>query len=208
MTARNASYNYAGVFEGRLDPGQRPAVIIVDMVAAYLEADSPLYCETAQAAVKAAATLLDAARARAVPVFFSNVSYVPGGANGGLFYKKTPVLKVFDEGSPLGAFPPELKPLADEHVITKQYPSAFFATPLVERLAQLKVDTLLITGFSTSGCVRATVLDALQHGFAPFVVRDACADRHQGPHDASLFDIQAKYGEVVSLSRALEILGN
>jgi len=203
----DAAGNYAGVFAGKLVPGQRPALILVDMVVAYLAGDSPLYCPTAAVAVEAAARLAVAARANGVPVIFTKVSYKPGGANGGLFYRKTPVLKVFDEGSPLGAFPPELIPASGDMVITKQYPSAFFATGLADTLCEHGVDTALIAGFSTSGCVRATALDALQHGFAPFVVRDACADRHPDPHEANLFDIQAKYGEVIALDRALEILG-
>lgn len=202
----DAAGNYAGVFSGRLVPGQRPALILVDMVVAYLVDDSPLYCPTAAAAVEVAARLTVAARANGVPMIFTKVSYKPGGANGGLFYRKTPVLRVFDEGSPLGAFPPELVPTSGDMVITKQYPSAFFATGLADTLCEHGVDTALIAGFSTSGCVRATALDALQHGFAPFVVRDACADRHPDPHEANLFDIQAKYGEVIALDRALEII--
>lgn len=203
----DAAGNYAGVFAGELVPGKRPALILVDMVVAYLAGDSPLFCPTAAAAVEVAARLALAARANGVPVIFTKVSYEAGGANGGLFYRKTPVLKVFDEGSPLAAFPPELIQQSGDTVITKQYPSAFFATGLADILRGHAVDTALIAGFSTSGCVRATALDALQHGFAPFVVRDACADRHPDPHEANLFDIQAKYGEVIALDRALEIIG-
>lgn len=203
----DANESYAGVFSGRLDPGKRAALILVDMVDAYLAPRSPLYCATAAAAAEAAARLLAAARATAVAVVFTRVSYMPGGANGGLFYKKTPVLKVFDEGSPLGEFPAALQPQKGEMVVTKQYPSAFFGTELAEFLNGMKIDTAVIGGFSTSGCVRATALDALQHGFAPFVVREACADRHSAPHEANLFDLQAKYAEVVSLDVGLQIVG-
>ncbi len=94
----------------------------------------------------------------------------------------------------------------DEQVVAKQYPSAFFGTDLAASLQADGIDTLLITGYSTSGCVRASALDALCHGFVPLVVRDACADRDERPHEANLFDLQAKYAEVVTLADALALL--
>jgi maleamate amidohydrolase len=139
-------------------------------------------------------------------VIFTNVVYQPGGADGGLFYRKVPALKLFDRGSPAGAFPPSLQPRDDETVVTKQYASAFFGTSLASTLTAASIDTLVITGFSTSGCVRATALDALQHGFRPFVVREACADRQPGPHEANLFDLQTKYAEVVGEAEAIEMI--
>ena len=206
MPASDLTENYAKAFAGHLEPGQTPALLLVDMVEAYLRADSPLYCETAAAAVEHAASLLDAARAAGRQVVFTNVAYEPGGADGGLFYRKTPVLRVFELGSPLGEFPDALQPRDGEWVVTKQYPSAFFATGLADRLRDAGVDTLVVAGFSTSGCVRASALDALQYGFAPFVVRDACADRHEAPHEANLFDLQAKYAEVVDEKSGREVL--
>lgn len=198
--------NYAQAYSGRLQPGTAPALLLVDMVAAYLEPQSPLYCKTAAAAADVAGELLAAARAGGRPIIFTNVEYEPGGANGGLFYRKAPVLSVFDRGSALGAFPRGLAPLQGEPVLTKQYPSAFFETGLAELLRDASVDTLVIGGYSTSGCVRASALDALQYGFAPFVVRDACADRHEAPHEANLFDLQAKYAEVVESVWAIDLL--
>jgi len=127
----------------------------------------------------------------------------PGGADGGVFYRKVPALKLFERGSPMGAFPESLQPQDGELVITKQYASSFFGTTLAATLTAMGVDTLLITGLSTSGCVRATALDACQHGFLPFVVREACGDRHPGPHEANLFDLQAKYAEVISETEAI-----
>jgi maleamate amidohydrolase len=206
MAGPSAADNYAGVFEGRLQPGTRPALLIVDVVAAYLEEGSPLFMETAAAAKDANRRLADAARAAGVPVIFTNVQYRPGGADGGVFYKKAPVLKVFDEGSPLGAFPADLIPQEGDRVFTKQYPSAFFGTGLAEALHAEGVDTLLIGGYSTSGCVRASALDAMQYGFVPMVVREACADRHEGPHEANLFDLQAKYAEVIGEEEALGVI--
>ena len=194
--------NYTGAFDGSLPFGKRPAIIVIDMVEAYLQPGSPLYAGI-EAAVESAARLVAVARQCGVPVFFTNVEYQPGGADGGVFFRKVPALNVFEKGSPLGAFPPQLSPEDGDFVITKRYASAFFATHLAATLTSLGVDTLLITGVSTSGCVRATALDACQSGFLPFVVRDACGDRHPGPHEANLFDLQAKYAEVVSEERAI-----
>ncbi len=197
--------NYAGAFDGSLPFGSRPAVILIDMVEAYLQPGSPLYAGV-EAAVESAARLRAAAHAAGFPVIFTNVEYAPGGADGGVFYRKVPALAVFQQGSPLGAFPAALSPEDGDLVITKRYASAFFATHLAATLTSLGVDTLVIAGVSTSGCVRATALDACQNGFLPFVVREACGDRHAAPHEANLFDLQAKYAEVVSETRALELM--
>lgn len=207
MAGPSAADNYAGVYEGRLQPGTRPALLIVDVVAAYLTEGSPLFMQSAAAAKDSNRRLADAARAAGVPVIFTNVQYRPGGADGGVFYKKAPVLKAFDEGSPLGAFPEDLTPQPGDRVFTKQFPSAFFGTGLADVLHAEGIDTLLITGYSTSGCVRASALDAMQYGFIPLVVREACADRHEAPHEANLFDLQAKYAEVISEAEALAVIG-
>lgn len=197
--------NYAGAFDGHLAFGNRPALLIVDFVMAYLDPASSLYAGV-EAALASNERLLAAAHQAGVPVIFTNVEYEPGGTNGGLFYQKIPALKAFDKGSPLGRFPDSLTPGPNDLVVTKQYASAFFGTGLAETLRTMGVDTLVITGLSTSGCVRATALDALQSGFAPFVVREACGDRHAAPHDANLFDLQAKYAEVISETTALDYL--
>jgi maleamate amidohydrolase len=194
--------NYKGAFDGHLPFGTRPALLIVDFVVAYLDPSSPLYAGV-ESARACNVRLLAAARKAGVPVLFTNVTYTPGGADGGVFYRKVPALKLFERGSPLGAFPQSLQPQDGELVITKQYASAFFGTHLASTLTAMGVDTLLITGLSTSGCVRATTLDACQHGFLPFVVREACGDRHPGPHEANLFDLQAKYAEVISEAQAI-----
>lgn len=207
MTQQNddLTANYVGAFDGRLSFGKCPALLIVDFVMAYLDPASPLYAEV-EDALASNERLLAAARAAKIPVFFTNVVYQAGGADGGLFYKKIPSLRVFLEGSPLGAFPPSLQPVDGERVISKQFASAFFGTSLAENLEREGIDTLLITGLSTSGCVRATALDALQSGFAPFVIRDACGDRHPAPHEANLFDLQAKYAEVISEREACALI--
>lgn len=208
MAGPSAADNYAGVYEGRLQPGTRPALLIVDVVTAYLTEGSALFMDTAAAALASNARLAEAARAAGVPVVFTNVRYKADGSDGGVFYRKAPVLEAFVEGSPLGAFPADLTPKPADRVVTKQYPSAFFGTGLAEALHAERIDTLLIGGYSTSGCVRASALDAMQYGFIPLVVREACADRHPGPHEANLFDLQAKYAEVISEAEALDVIGH
>jgi maleamate amidohydrolase len=106
----------------------------------------------------------------------------------------------------VSVFPSTLMPVAGELVLSKQYPSAFFGTSLASTLHAAGVDTLLITGFSTSGCIRATALDALCHGFAPFVIRDACGDRDARPHEQNLFDMAAKMAEVITEAEAIALL--
>lgn len=198
--------NYAGVFDGRLTFGDRPALLLIDLACAYLEPDSPLYGPSFPAALEVNKGLVEAARSAGLPVIFTRVEYQRGGADGGLFFRKVPALRAFQRGDRLGAFPASLTPQPSETVITKQYASAFFGTSLASTLTAARVDCLLVTGFSTSGCVRATALDTLQHGFAPFVVKDACADRHPGPHEANLFDLQAKYAEVIGSAEALRLI--
>ena len=191
-------YQNAG-FGHALQFGKRPALLVVDFVRAYIEPGSPLYagCEPA---FESAKRVLGAARAAHIPIIFTGVEYEPGGANGGIFYRKVGALKVFEKGSRLGEYCDGMLPQAGEQLLIKQYASAFFGTPLAATLTSQGVDTVIITGVSTSGCVRATALDACQHGFIPFVVRDAVGDRDPRPHEASLFDLQAKYAEVVSES--------
>jgi maleamate amidohydrolase len=200
----NADYAAAG-FGGSLPFGSRPAVVVVDVARAYLDPGSPLYAGV-EDAVAAAARLVSAARDRDVPVLFTRVEYGPDGRDGGLFYRKVAALRCFDAGNPLGDFPDEPRPRPGETVVVKQYASAFFGTSLAATLTAMRVDTLLLCGLSTSGCVRASAVDAVQHGFVPMVVRDACGDRDPRPHEANLFDLQAKYAEVVSLDTALDYL--
>ena len=200
-------YDEAG-FGGALAFGASPALILVDMVLAYLDARSPLFLQTGADAVARARELMTAFEDRAAPIALTTVSYSNGLKEAGHFAKKAPVLKCFEEGSPLAAFAPDLQPPQSAHIVTKHYPSAFFGTSLASTLCAAGVDTVVIAGFSTSGCVRATALDALQHGFAPFVASDACADRDAGPHDANLFDLQAKYAEVKSTTEILSLLNS
>jgi len=200
----DTDYSAAG-FGGRLPFGKAPALVIVDVVMAYLDPECPLYAGV-EAELASNERLAAAARAAGVPVVFTNVEYAPDGVDGGMFFRKVPALKAFIKGSPFGAFPPSLQPLPGELVVTKQYPSAFFGTTLASTLHAAGTDTVLITGYSTSGCVRATALDAICHGFAPYVIRDACGDRDPRPHEQNLFDMQAKMAEVVSEADAIALM--
>jgi len=132
--------------------------------------------------------------------------YQEGGADGGVFYRKVPALEVFVSGNPLGRWAEGLEPADGELVISKQYPSAFFGTSLAETLNKRSIDTLIITGVTTSGCVRATCVDAMSSGFVPIVVADACGDRHAAPQEANLFDMNAKYADVVDEHTVIEYL--
>lgn len=200
--------NYArGGFTQQLQPGRRPALLVIDFVKAYLLPGSPLYAGV-DSAHAAAVQLLQAARSAGIPVVHTNVEYQPGGKNGGVFFRKVPALRSFEAGAhpDLAAFAEGLEPAPGETLITKQYASAFFGTTLASTLTALGVDTVLIAGVSTSGCVRASAVDCCQHGFIPVVVRDAVGDRAPGPHEANLFDLQAKYAEVRNLPEVLAYL--
>lgn len=199
--------SYRGAFDGNLGFGDRPALILVDFVQAYFDEASPLYAGV-EDALASALRVRSAARNADIPVFYTNVVYRPGGADGGVFFRKVPALDAFVAGNPLGAWPEGLEPAADEFVISKQYPSAFFGTSLASTLTSNGIDTLIITGLTTSGCIRATCIDAVSHGFIPIVVRDACGDRHEAPHEANLFDMNAKYGDVVGESVVVDHLSN
>jgi maleamate amidohydrolase len=197
MTADDLDDDYAGAgFGGTLGFGARPALLLVDMVRAYVEPSSPLYAGV-EDTVAPAKCVLDAARASGVPVIYTEVVYGPGGVDGGTFFKKVKPLELFVGRGELGQFVPELVPGDDELVITKQYASAFFGTSLASTLTALLRDTVIVMGYSTSGCVRASAVDATQHGFKTIVVSDAVGDRDSRPHDANLFDLSAKYADVV-----------
>ncbi len=192
-------------FAARLGFGSRPALLVVDVAMAYLDPESPLYAGV-EDAVASSARVLTAARAAAVPVVHTLVRYAPGGLDGGVFRRKVPALAVFDAGSPLGEPHPSVAPLPGEVVVLKQYASAFFGTSLASTLLAMGVDTVVIVGLTTSGCIRASAVDAIQHGFAPIVVRDAVGDRDSRPHEANLLDLRAKYADVISEAETLREL--
>jgi maleamate amidohydrolase len=201
-------YAAAG-FGGTLEPGRRPALLLVDFARAYFDVDAPLYAAVEPMRAQAA-LLRDAAHDAGLPVVFTRVEYVPGdpARDGGIFVRKIAALSCFNVGNPLGDFTPELAPEHADLIVAKQYPSAFFATGLAGILHGQGIDTCVVAGLSTSGCVRATALDALCHGFVPLVVEDACGDRDVRVHEANIFDLRAKYAEIVSTKAMIAYFGS
>lgn len=199
---KDADYSASG-FGRALGFGRKPVLLVVDFVMAYLDPSSPLYAGV-EAELSVLKQLVDGARDAAVPIVWTRVEYEQGGADGGHFYRKINALKVFDRGEPLGAFHPDLCPHEGELVLTKQYPSAFFGTQLAKALGDMGVDTVFVTGLTTSGCVRASALDALQYGFIPVVVEDACGDRDADVQRANIFDLGAKYADIIQSHEALD----
>jgi maleamate amidohydrolase len=200
--------NYKGVFDARLGFGKRPALLIVDFINAYVTEGSPLYAPDVLTAVEETIPLLSLARQKQIPVLFTKVLYNKNFRDGGIFVEKVPALKMMVAGEPLAEIVPQLTPTESDIVIVKQYASAFFGTSLAATLTSLSVDTLILTGCSTSGCIRASAVDGMQHGFRVIVPRQCVADRHPAPHEANLFDINSKYGDVVEKGEVMEYLKN
>lgn len=192
-------------FGHRLGFGRRPAVVVVDFIRAFTD---PGYAVGADfdREVAATARLLEGARTAGAPVIFTTVAYQEGYPEAPLFIAKVPALRDLREGTPAVEVDDRLNPRPSEAVIVKKFASAFFGTTLHSQLTAAGVDTVIIAGCTTSGCVRATAVDALQHGFRPMVVRECVGDRAAGPHEANLLDIQTKYGDVVALDAALRHL--
>ena len=195
--------NYAGVFDGRIGFGKRAAILVIDFIRAYTTPGAPLYAAPVVEAVRETVDVLAAARRKGVLVVYTRVIYSPSGIDGGIFVQKVPVLRTMVEGEPLAEIVPELPPAATDVILNKQYASAFFGTSLAAMLTAQGVDTVIITGCSTSGCVRATAVDGMQYGFRVIVPRECVGDRRVEPHEANLFDINSKYGDVVSRAETL-----
>lgn len=189
--------------------GTRPALVLIDFAQAYFDEAYPLFggdgCKTA---LNNAARLAPVARQAGIPVIFTEVKYQPGGSDGGAFYSKVPALSCFDAGTDSQRLADGLLMEADDLLVSKQYPSAFFGTSLAATLRWLKVDTLMLTGVTTSGCVRATCIDSISHGFVTLVVSDAVGDRAQEPHEANLYDMSAKYADLLTTQEAIAYAAN
>ncbi len=207
MNANDLQENYRDVFDGVLGVGQRPAILVVDFVKGYTTPGEPLYAPDVVTAVDETIELIELARERGVPVVFTRVVYHPSGIDGGLWVKKIPVLRTLVEGAEASALATGLEPRPDELVLIKQYASAFFGTTLASTFAALGVDTVILTGCSTSGCVRATAVDGMSHGLRVIVPRECVGDRHAEPHESALFDINSKYGDVVAKAVVVDYLG-
>lgn len=185
-------------FGNRVGFGKRPALLIIDFVNGFNDADQ-FGGGNIQSAIDHTAELLAMARHLDLPIAFTSHVYAEDGSDDGLFNLKAPGLKKLVPGSEAVEIVPELEPRPGERVIRKHYPSGFFATDLASWLAMRGVDTAIVTGCTTSGCVRATVVDAMGHGFRPIVPRECSGDRADGPHEANLFDMDQKYADVMSL---------
>jgi maleamate amidohydrolase len=189
--------NYQRAYSNKAGFGKSPALVLIDFAHAYFDKDCDLYAGV-EDALASALRVRAVAREVGVPVILTEVSYQKGGMNGGRFFEKAKPLKAFVKGEKTAGFADGLVPFDDELVITKQYPSAFFGTSLASTLTAAGIDSVILTGLTTSGCVRASCVDSMSHGFTTSVVREACGDRHAAPHEANLFDMNAKYADVVS----------
>ena len=183
--------------------GKRPALVVVDMSVGFTDPESPLACDL-EHVVDAVGRLLAAARRADVPVVYTTVAYdEEGKRRAAAFIEKVPALLTLEEGSRWVEIDPRIAPHPGEPVLRKLHASAFFETELAGLLAAAGCGSVIVAGASTSGCVRATAVDALQHGYRTVVPREAVGDRNAEAHEANLYDIDAKYGDVVSLEEAL-----
>ena len=203
MAAVDRYYRERGIFQDRFGFGESPALVVIDMAYGWTD---PAYAGGSarlDGAVSAIQRLLPAARSRGIPIFFTTSPF-----------RGEPQLKSAEDFSPhfrrwderACEIDERLRPLPDERVMRKEHASAFAGTPLVSHLVARRVDTLLITGCSTSACVRATATDAKSCGLRPIIVREAVQDRSEIAHEWTLFDIQARFADVVSLEDALAYL--
>lgn len=185
--------------------GERPALLVVDFTEGFTNPASPMGVDMSPA-VESTVALLDVVRAREIPVAFTTNSYRSDMGDAGVWPKKFPSLRHLAAGTPWVELDRRLIP--DEHdlVVNKNYPSAFFGTSILSWLVAHQVDSVIITGCTTSGCIRATTVDALQYGFRPFVVEDCVADRDEAPHRANLFDLASKYADVASRETLVDLL--
>ncbi len=189
-------------FASRSGYGERPALLIVDFIVGFTDPTSPLGGEFSSE-LAATKSLIDSFRDATLPIIYTTIEYDEGFKDAGVFIKKVPSLSVLLRGSPMCAIDERIKPQHDEYIVSKKYASSFFGTNLDTYLRMRGVDTVVITGCTTSGCVRASAVDSLQYGFHTLVVREGVGDRAQGPHEANLFDIDAKYADVVSIGDVL-----
>jgi nicotinamidase-related amidase len=190
-------------FHGRAGFGEKPALVVVDVNRGFTDPDSPLVCDLDDC-VAAIQRLLGEFRAARFPVIFTTVCYDDFGKQAAaVFIEKVPALLVLEPGSEWVEIDPRIAPVEGEPVLSKHFASAFFGTTLASLLASAGADTVVVTGASTSGCVRATALDAMQHGYRVVVPREAVGDRNPAAHEANLYDLDTKYADVVSVEDVL-----
>ena len=204
QSATGAEYERKG-FSARSGYGTRPALLVVDFINGFTDPGTGLGGDFG-AELAVTAKLLAEFRARALPVCFTTVAYEPHLRDAGRFVAKIPALSILVKGSEWVKVDDRIRPRPSEQVVVKKYASAFFDTRLDVELRGLGVDTVVMAGCTTSGCIRASAVDSMQHGFHTVVVRDAVGDRAKTPHEVNLFDIDAKYGDVVSSGEVLGYL--
>jgi nicotinamidase-related amidase len=190
-------------FGERVGLGDRPALVVVDLVNAFTDPSTELGSDVSGVLTEAA-KLLEAFRQHELPRYFTTVAFEESYGDAGHFVEKIPALRELRLGSKAAQVDDRVAPLASERVLLKKYASAFFGTDLSTELTTAGADTLVIAGVTTSGCIRATAVDSLQHGYRTVVPADAVGDRAEGPHRANLFDIDAKYGDVVPTEAVLD----
>ena len=206
MSDEQAKQVYAAAGLGQsVTLGSRPAVLVVDFSCGFTDPECTLGADMS-AEVEATRRLLDAARGKSLPVIFTTIGYEPSLKDGGLWLQKVPSLGELRIGGRWVEIDPRLEPREDETIVLKKGASAFFGTNLPAILVSQGVDSVILCGATTSGCIRATAIDLLQYGYPTLVPRECVADRAQAPHEANLFDIQAKYADVVPVEDALAYL--
>ncbi len=194
-------------FGNKVGFGERPALLVIDFIKGFTDTNCPLGSNL-DAEVSATKQLLDFFREKNLPVHFTTTAYDDAMVSTGVFVKKVPSLAHLKHGSSWIEIDERLTPIASEVVWTKQYASAFFGTALASALSAQKVDTLIVTGCTTSGCVRASAVDSCQHGFLTNVVRECVGDRSASAHEANLNDLDAKYADVINLEETINYLKN
>lgn len=197
-----AKYEAAG-FTGGFSLGLRPALVVVDLSLGFTDAESPLGSHMPEI-IQESRKLLDSAREHNVFTVFTTIAFDPGSLKSLAWVRKVPSLALLETDSRWVEIDPALGRLDSEPLVVKTGASAFFGTPLQSMLVGMGIDTVLVAGATTSGCVRATVVDGVQAGYSTFVIRDCVFDRATGPHEASLFDMTAKYADAVT---AQEVIG-
>lgn len=190
----------------RIGFGKRPALLVIDMINAFTDPSMMLGADL-DGPIEATRQMLQVAHDKGVPVLFSTVSYSePGQKDAGIWALKQKGAVTLVTGSHGVQIDERLQFAPGDSLLVKKYASCFFGTDLVSRLLARNIDTLIIAGCTTSGCVRATAVDACQTGFRPMIVREAVGDRSEAAHVQSLFDLDAKYGDVVTLEDTLNYL--
>jgi nicotinamidase-related amidase len=199
-----STYHRAG-FSGAFQMGNRPAILVIDLCRGFTDPACPLGSEAATE-IERTRGVLDAARRAGVLVVFTTIAYDEGSLRATAWLRKVPSLAELTVGSPWVEIDPRLDPRPEEPVVAKTGASAFFGTRLAALLVGARVDSVIVMGATTSGCVRASVVDSVQHGFATFVVPDCCVDRARGPHEANLFDMTAKYADALTAQEVVSSL--